>query len=155
MMFRAFYTSLPQATKMRGIRRYKIPLNRPAAAACREYWYFAFKIFCNFSSSDCEPVKFVALSECNLLEQPLRDVKRRNAAMQPFVDRSDTSSKCMALLVLRGDVPYNKPQQQQQSRQMTLDSPCCFPISTLLKRTTEIQSYVLKSSRRYTYSFFW
>ena len=99
MMFRAFYTSLPQPPKLGAIGGIKFhSIKKPDAAASKEPLYFAFKIICNFSSSDCEPVKFVALSEYNFLGQPLRDVKRRNVAMQALVFRSDTSSKCMAFL---------------------------------------------------------
>ena len=99
-------------------------IKRPAAAACKETWYFALKIFCNFPSSDCEPVKFVALSEYNFLGQPRRDVKRRNAAIQEFVVRSDTSSKCIALLA---------KQTKNANR------PLCFQIPVLLdKKTTKI-----------------
>ena len=66
---------------------------RPAAAACKESWCFAFKIISNHSSSDCESVKLVALSEYDILRHPLLDVNRRKKAMQAAIVESDMSSK--------------------------------------------------------------
>ena len=87
MMFCAFIPAslkLPEWSKWREVTFLSILWT--AASVYKIFWCFAFKIFCNLSSSDCETVKNVASSVFKLFwPPPLTRIFKERQCKQPLL----------------------------------------------------------------------